>query len=80
MKDIKDIEIKKNLVKVNLNKDFYPKKAIIVASEAFSESFFVNLNLNGNFYTVLLKSKEDVDLKNVGYEFFNYVLGIMQNE
>jgi hypothetical protein len=77
---MKDIEIKDKIVKVNLNKDFYSKKALIVASDAFSESFFVNININSGYYTVLLKPKIDVDLKNIGYEFFNYVLGIIQNE
>ncbi len=75
-----DLEIVKDTVTIKLNRYLYTKRAVIVASEAFSESCFVSLNITPDAYVVAMKPKEEMDLKTLGYEFFNYVLGIMQND
>ena len=75
-----ELEIIKGSVRIRLNKFLYSKRAVIIASEAFSESCFVTLESLNGVFVVTLKPKEELDLKEVGYEFFNYVLGIMQND
>jgi hypothetical protein len=77
---MKNLKKNKDSIEVSLNKDFYSKKAMLIASEAFSETCFTSLDLNDKDFIVTLKPKEEFDLETLGLEFCNFVLGIMQNE
>ncbi len=79
MKNI-NVDHKNNVVTLYLNSEIYLKKAILLASEAFSESTFINLDLDKGEYIITMTPKDEgFDLTELGLEFFNYCLGIMQN-
>jgi hypothetical protein len=76
----KSISVKEGGVNLTLNSNIYLKKAVLLACEAFGEGSFVNLDLVDGDYIVRLTPKEKgAEPEIIGYEFFNYVLGIMQN-
>ncbi len=74
------VQVRAGGVTLKLNSGVYLKKAVLLASEAFGESCWVNLDMSEGSYLVQLTPKEPgMELEPLGYEFFNYVLGIMQN-
>ncbi|RLE42624.1 hypothetical protein DRJ48_03170 [Candidatus Woesearchaeota archaeon] len=75
-----NIAVNREGVTLKLNKDIYLKKAVLLACEAFGEGCWVNLSIQDGAYRVVLTPKQrGLNLEKLGYEFFNYVLGIMQN-
>ena len=82
MKNIEIDKIKKE-VTLNINGQLYDHESILLASKQFSENFKVRMTEDKNHKIVLnLKPKEefinDVNLNELGHEFFNYTLGLMQ--
>ena len=74
------VQVKAGSVTLKLNSGVYLKKAVLLASEAFGENCWVNLDMSDSSFLVQLTPKEPgIELEPLGYEFFNYVLGIMQN-
>jgi hypothetical protein len=69
------IKVVNNLVKLSFNKEFYSDKAIEQTISDFSE--ICDIKKEGN--VVVLIPKEELDLNELGHEFYNYVLGIMKN-
>jgi len=69
-------------VRLMLDSRFYDSNAVLMAAKAFTESCWVYLDGDQDdkiFISLKPKSRE-VALEEVGYEFFNYVLGLMKNE
>jgi hypothetical protein len=60
---------------------FYDYNAVLLAAKAFTSSCWVYLDGDASDRLLLcLKPKSsDISLQEVGYEFYNYVLGIMKN-
>ena len=81
---MKKMEIDRNNkeVKLLINTEFYDSDSVLKASHAFSKSCWVYLDGNVNEkLRVSLKPKfKEINLDELGYEFYNYVLGLMQNE
>ena len=77
------IEIDKDLGQVNMVLDtrFYGFASILTASKDFTKNCWVHMDGDRNeCILVTLKPKEEkIDLNTLGYDFFNYVLGLMQN-
>ena len=69
------IKIKNNEVVLNFNKDFYDAGFIEQAVEDFKGACEIR-KIKEN---IVLKPKNPGDLKIIGYEFYNYVLGLMKN-
>ncbi len=69
------IDKAKNSVLVRFNEDIYDKEAIAKASEDYNEACDIKRCKEG----ILLSPREDIDINTLGYEFYNYVLGIMKN-
>ncbi|MCG2718333.1 MAG: HxsD-like protein [Nanoarchaeota archaeon] len=65
----------KNQVLVNFNEQFYKKGFIDQAILDFNEVCEVDQTEDG----LLLRPKGEVNLDILGYEFYNYVLGLMKN-
>jgi hypothetical protein len=77
---MKSLQIEQDKARVFLNKDIYLKRAVLIACEAFAESCWVGLDADEEHYVVELSSKEEgMQPELIGYEFCNFVLGIMQN-
>ena len=76
-----EIDKENNEVKLYLNSEYYDFNLIMEASKDFSDNFWVRVDGDiDNKIIIGLKSKsEKIDLKELGYEFSNYVLGLMQN-
>ena len=69
------IDKAKNEVLVNFNEEFYKKKFIDKAIIDFKEVCTITKNDEG----LLLKPKEEKDIDILGYEFYNYVLGLIKS-
>ena len=70
------IDENSNSVVLTFNENFYPKELIEQAISDFHEvcdSRFEDENL------VLKPKNNEVDINNLGYEFYNYVLGLIKS-
>jgi hypothetical protein len=78
------IIIDKENGKVILNFDtrFYPLKKIILAAQCFTDScwVFVDGDAKDTIMATLKPKSKDIDISTIGYEFYNYVLGLMKVE
>lgn len=70
-----EINKKKNEVIVRFNKNFYTLAHVDQAIKDFSE--VCDAKKEENY--LILKPKQIEDLDKLGYEFYNYVLGLMKN-
>ena len=73
------IKINKNKkeVSVVLKERFYPEKNVSEAIKDFQDICSIKKNKE----ELILKPKsDDVELETIGYEFCNYVLGLINNE
>ncbi|MBI2558987.1 hypothetical protein HYW20_06720 [Candidatus Woesearchaeota archaeon] len=70
------VDKSKNLVVLTFNDNFYPKGLINQAMRDFNgvcDSHFENENF-------ILKPKSgEIDIGNLGYEFYNYLLGLIKS-
>jgi hypothetical protein len=67
-------------VKVELNKDFYDIESITKGKEDYKDICEVGLEEDTNKISIKLKPKKELNLKVLGMEFCNYVLGIMKSK
>lgn len=68
-------------VLINFDTKFYPFDCILRAAQDFSDSCWVSVDGSPESLQVMLRPKSDeIDLDTLGYEFYNYVLGIIKNE
>lgn len=73
------IEIKKSEIKIKLNEQFYDIKAVKESLKDFNQVCSGKI-ANKKDIEIILKPK-DKSLTNVlGYEFCNYILGLMKNK
>jgi hypothetical protein len=66
----------KNEVLVNFNEQFYQKEFIDRAVLDFKEVCDIKKTKEG----LLLRPKQELCIDVLGYEFYNYVLGLMKNQ
>jgi len=71
-------------VTLKFNMDMYSYEAIICTSKEFTDNFWVIVQGNPKEKIIVnLKPKEefinDINLNELGYEFYNLTLGLMQN-
>ena len=69
------IDREKNEVRVRLNEKFYPKEIVELAIRDYLD--VCDVFVEEDF--VILKPRKEVNLGLLGYEFFNYVLGLVKN-
>ncbi len=69
------IKVRKNNVLVRLNEEIYCRECIEQAIKDFKDVCTVTENEDG----LLLKPKAKIEPVRLGYEFSNYVLGLMKN-
>lgn len=70
-----EINKKKNEIVLSFNEIFYDKKFINQAIEDFKEA--CDIKKDKEF--ILLRPKKEVNINTLGYEFYNYVLGLIKN-
>ncbi|MFH1849274.1 MAG: HxsD-like protein [archaeon] len=71
----------KNEVRLFIDTRIYDYSAIIEASQAFTDSCWVALDgdVKNKLFISLSPKSGSIALSTLGYEFYNYVLGLMQN-
>lgn len=69
------IKVEEDRVKLSFNNDFYPQEFIDQATEDFSEE--CKVEHEGEWLVLIPKTEKP---KTVGYEFYNYVLGLIKNQ
>lgn len=68
-------------VLVNFDTRFYPSDCVLKAVQDFSDSCWTSTDSSsGNLQVMLRPKSEEINLDTLGYEFYNYVLGIIKNE
>lgn len=68
-------------VLVNFDTKLYPSDCVFKAAQDFSDSCWTSVDGTQENLQVMLRPKSDeIDLDTLGYEFYNYVLGIIKNE
>lgn len=76
-----EIDKKNKEVKLLINTKFYDSGSVLKASQSFTRSCWIYINeLDGKLLVSLKPKFKEINLDELGYEFYNYVLGIMQNE
>ena len=74
-----NIDQKEKKVKILLNKDFYNIEIVRKAADEFKE--FGKFSVSGrDKISILIESVDESQIGSIGYEFCNYVLGLMKNE
>ena len=81
---IGEISENDNEVTIIFDTRFYPAKYILKASEDFTDNFWVFVDGNPKDKMIVkIKPKNDNDkcnLKKIGYEFCNYIIGIIKEK
>lgn len=72
-----NVDNRKKQARIVLNKDFYPKKFVSLAIDGFKDVCL--FEQKGSELILKLKNKGR-DIEKTGYEFCNYVLGLIKNE
>lgn len=76
------MEIKNKEIRLEFNMGLYSYDSIILAADEFSKNFWVMADKFNDKIIIHLKPKpefiKDMDMKNLGHEFYNYALGLMQ--
>lgn len=77
-----NIDKEKNEVKIDINTEFYELDKIIESAQEFTDSCWVYVDRqNDSRVNVIIKPKsKEIDINTVGYEFYNFVLGLMKNK
>lgn len=70
----------KNEIQIVLKKEFYNGNTIREAISDFRDLCSSEINESEEDVKILLKPNEKEDLEDLGYEFSNYVLGLMKNQ
>ncbi|MBD3202662.1 hypothetical protein GF327_00045 [Candidatus Woesearchaeota archaeon] len=68
-------------VKLIIDTKFYGYQSILHASKDFTENcwVFMDGDTSDKILVTLKPKNKDIDLNTLGYEFYNYTLGLMQN-
>lgn len=76
-----NIDNKKNEINISLNTKFYNYNSIMIASNDFIENCWIYIDKkNEDHIMINLKPKsKNINFEELGLEFYNYVLGLMQN-
>lgn len=75
------IDTKSNSALVHFNTKFYNADQIMKAARSYSESCWVLVDgdKEGIIQVCLTPKSKDMPLDNIGYEFYNFVLGTIKN-
>ena len=76
------IKTGKDEVTLMFDTKIYPAKAVLKASEKFTEDFwmFVDGNTEDNIMVRIKSKSGKVDLKEIAFRFFNFVLGTIKEK
>jgi len=70
----KNVDVKGDKVIINLNKQFYNSGILHMAVNDFKNICDVKINR----YIILKPKTKDIDINTIGYEFYNYLLGLIK--
>lgn len=76
-----NVDLTKQEVMLFLNTKVYKTSCILEAADMFSDACWVNTDGDPQetMKVVLKPRSDDISLKTLGYEFYNYVLALMRN-
>lgn len=80
---MKKIQVDKSNKEVKLVVDtsFYGRAAVLEASKEFTQVcwVFVDGDIEDELFVTLKPKTNDINLDTLGHEFYNYMLGVIQN-
>jgi hypothetical protein len=76
-----DIDRKNKEVKLVVDTRFYGYGAVLQTAKDYTESCWVLVDgdKNDKLLVTLKPKTNDIELETLGFEFFNYMLGLIQN-
>ncbi|MBT3463550.1 hypothetical protein HN451_01070 [archaeon] len=84
IKKMTNIEVDNDVgeVKLVLDTKFYGSDAIMKTAKEYLDSCWVFLDgdVQDKLLVTLKPKSKEIDINTLGYEFCNYILGLMQNE
>lgn len=75
---MENVKVEDNRCVIRINTIIYPPQIVIKAAEEFRA--FGDVAVEDNSTKVVITPKNTDNLSNIGYEFFDCLLGIMQNQ
>lgn len=82
-KKMSDIQVdkKNNVVKLIVDTRFYGCGAVLSAAKAYTDScwVYVDGDTEDKLLVTLKPKTDEIKLETLGYEFYNFMLGLMQN-
>lgn len=75
------IDQKKGTVRLLVDTKFYGASAIIIAAKEYLDScwMYVDGDPEDKMLVTIKPKSKDIDLNTVGYEFYNFMLGLIQD-
>lgn len=75
------IDEKNEQVRIIIDTKFYGANAVVMAAKEYTESCWIYLDgdLDDKILVTIKPKSKDIDLKTIGYEFYNYVLSLIQD-
>jgi hypothetical protein len=68
-------------VSIKFDTRFYPSAHVFRAIQDFSGICTISIDGSGAELSIVMKPKSDeIDIGTLGFEFYNYVLGVIKNE
>ncbi len=76
-----EIDKKNKIVKMIVDTRFYGHGAVLSAAKEYTDVcwMFVDGDPDDKLLVTIKPKTDDIELETVGYEFYNYVLGLMQD-
>lgn len=75
------ISVDKGVVRLLVDTRYYGFGAVLTASKAYLDScwVFVDGDVEDTVLVTLKPKEKEIDIDTLGYEFFNFMLGTIQN-
>lgn len=75
------IDKENGVVRLTVDTKFYGASAIIIAAKEYLDScwMYVDGDPKGKMLVTLKPKNKDIDLNTLGYEFYNFMLGLIQD-
>lgn len=77
------MEVRDEELVIRVNSNLYPKEAVLEAIEDYTKVCWINIREKGEEYILTLEPRDEakeLDFKEIGGSFMNYVLGKVKNK
>lgn len=75
------VDKKNNMVRLTVDTRFYGASAVMMAGKEYTDScwVFIDGDVNDKLLVTLKSKDKSIDVNTLGYEFYNYMLSLIQD-